>query len=224
MSKLPDFSALSSQIAKITPSGINSASYTPTNTVPQSCPAVGSTWAAKATPLPPTVNAELCSCMMSSLSCVVSPSVNETNYNDLFGLVCGMPGTPCAGIQHNATTGTYGAYGMCNATEQLGFALNQYAKSQTNIAQACDFGGSATTQVAVATSPSGSCKTLMAEAGTAGTGTVTSQPTGTAVSSSKASHSGAAGAVTVPSLNIGILQLGVYVFGAVVTGAGMILL
>ena len=223
MSKLPDFTALSSQIAQITPSGINSASYTPTNTVPQSCPAVGSTWAAKATPLPPTANAELCSCMMSSLSCVVSPSVKETAYTDLFSVVCGMPGSPCAGIEHNATTGTYGAYGMCNATEQLGFALNQYAKSQTNNAQACDFSGSATAQSAVAT-PSGSCKALMAEAGTAGTGTVTSQPTGTAVSSSKASHSGAAGAVTVPSLNIGILQLGVYVFGAVVTGAGMILL
>lgn len=223
VSKLPDFTALSSQIAKITPSGINSASYTPTNTVPQSCPAVGSTWAAKATPLPPAVNAELCSCMMSSLSCVVSPSVNETSYTDLFNLVCGMPGSPCAGIQHNATTGTYGAYGMCNGTEQLGFALNQYAKSQTNNAQACNFGGSATTRAAVAT-PSGSCKALMAEAGTAGTGTVTSQPTGAAVGSSTASHSGAAGAVTVPSLNIGMLQLGVYVFGAVVTGAGMILL
>ena len=223
MSKLPDFTALSSQIAQITPSGINSASYTPTNTVPQSCPAVGSTWAAMATPLPPTVNAELCSCMMSSLSCVVSPSVSNTSYTDLFNVVCGMPGSPCAGIQHNATTGTYGAYGMCNGTEQLGFALNQYAKSQTNNAQACDFGGSATTRAAAAT-PSGSCKTLMAEAGTAGTGTVTSQPTGAAVGSSTASHSGAAGAVTVPSLNIGMLQLGVYVFGAVVTGAGMILL
>jgi len=157
--------------------------------------------------------------MMSSLSCVVSPSVNETSYTDLFYVVCGMPGSPCAGIQHNATTGTYGAYGMCNATEQLGFALNQYAKSQTNNAQACDFGGSATTRAAVAT-PSGSCKALMSEAGTAGTGTVTSQPTGT----STASHSGAAGAVTVPNLNIGMLQLGVYVFGAVVAGAGMILL
>ncbi|OCK84888.1 carbohydrate-binding module family 43 protein [Lepidopterella palustris CBS 459.81] len=223
VSKLPDFSALSSQIAKVTPSGINSASYTPTNTVPQSCPPIGTDWAAKATPLPPAANPQLCECMMSTLSCVVSPSVNETDYGDLFGVVCGLPGTPCAGIQHNATTGTYGAYGMCNSTEQLAFALNQYAKSQST--GGCDFSGSATTRTAAATA-TGSCKALMDQAGTAGTGTVTSAPTGTgAAASGSATHSGAAmSTVSAPSLNLGLLQMGVYVLGAALSGAAMILL
>lgn len=222
VTKLADFTALSTQIAKVTPSALNSASYNPTNTA-ATCPSIASDWAAKGTPLPPVANDRACSCMMDSLTCVVSNSVNVKNYGDLFGTVCGYSsGKFCAGIQKNATTGTYGAYGMCNSTEQLAFALNQYALANPN--GGCDFSGSAVTKQAVKTQAS-DCKALMSQAGSAGTGTVTSAPTASGGAAASGSKSAGAGvALTVPSFETGLLQLGVYVFGAMLSGMAMILL
>jgi cell division septation protein DedD len=218
VSTLKDFSNLSSQIAKVKPTGVKFADYTPTNSKPRDCPTTGTAWAAKATPLPPVANKELCSCMYSSLTCVVDSDVDSEDYGDLFGVVCGLDGSPCAGIAHNATTGNYGAYGMCNATEQLGFALNQYAQSQSS--GGCDFSGSAMTKASAAAT--GNCNALMSQAGTAGVGTVTSAPTGAAASST--SSPGAAAGLTVPSFQTGLLQLSLYVCGAALSGAAMILL
>lgn len=223
VSKLADYTYLSSQMAQVSATGVNSASYTPSHTVPQNCPSVGSTWAAQATPLPPIADKTLCECMVSSLSCVVSPSVNEEDYGTLFGVVCGLGDNVCAGIAHNATTGTYGAYGMCNSTEQLSFAMNQYAKGQANLAQACAFSGSATTKATA--SATGQCKSLLSQAGSAGTGTVTAQASATGGSASSSSSKAAAVAASiVPSVDFGLVRLGLYVLGAVVSGAGMILL
>lgn len=201
VSTLEDFNYLSSQIAAVTPSGVQSADYTPTNTVPADCPSVGATWAATNS-LPPTPNRELCQCMYSALTCVPQ-DVSEEEAGDLFGTVCGLGESAgvCAGITNNATTGEYGAYGMCNSNEQLGWALNAYylAQPSANRASACDFSGSATTQSS--SSPTGSCSSLIAEAGPQGTGAVTSRPTGTGNvggssggSSSNASGSGSGNA------------------------------
>lgn len=219
-----DFHNYASQIANVTPSSIAMSAYNPTNS-PAACPAEGSDWNAMASPLPPTPNQQLCSCMYSSLGCVVAPSTNNNSYGQLFGEVCGYGDSICAGIAANASTGTYGAYGMCNATEQLAFAFNNYYAQQHSTASACNFNGAATT-----VSPSsvgGTCSTLLAEAGTAGTGTVTSQPSGTgaggsgsAASSSKSS----AGINTVPSAEAGLLPMAFILALATVSGMGMIFL
>lgn len=233
VSTLTDFENLSSRIATISPTGVNSASYTATNS-PQACPTVGTDWEAASSPLPPSPNQQLCTCMYNSLTCVVKASVDSSDYADLFSTVCGLDnGKACDGITANGTTGTYGAYGMCDAKEQLAYALNAYYQAQdsTNQASACNFGGSASTKAA--TSASGSCSSLMAQAGTAGTGTVTSSPTGTAAgagssgsstSKSTSTKSGAASAMVVPSMDFGLLNLGVYVFAAILSGGAMILL
>ncbi|KAI9822338.1 MAG: 1,3-beta-glucanosyltransferase gas1 [Pycnora praestabilis] len=233
-SKLPDFTALSSQIAMVTPSGVNSASYTPTNTQAQACPTVGSDWEA-ASALPPTPNEQLCGCMIQGLSCVAKSNINDTEVETLFGTVCGLSAGVCDAITPNGTTGIYGAYSMCNSTEQLSWAFNAYYLKQQNNPSACAFGGAGQTQASA--TPTGNCKSLLSQAGTAGTGTVTSAPTGTGSSGGSGSGSGssgsssstatkkaAAGMVTVPSFDLGLLQLGAYVVGAVLTGAGMILL
>ena len=195
-------------------------SYNPTNS-PQACPPVATgTWEAKATPLPPTPNQGLCSCMYNSLSCVIKGAVDPTNYASLFGTVCGFGGgAACAGINSNPLTGTYGAYSMCNSTEELSFALDQYYKSQNSQVGACNFQGAATIKAAV--TASSSCAALMSQAGAQGTGTVTSQPSGSGSSSS--SKKGAASKPS-PDLSLSVLLMGFYVTIAGMFGAGMILL
>ncbi|KAF2096327.1 beta-1,3-glucanosyltransferase [Rhizodiscina lignyota] len=221
VSTLVDFSYLSKEIATATPSGVNSNSYNPTVTAPQSCPEVGATWLAEATPLPPSPNEQLCQCMVKALSCVVSDSTSSDDYSDLFGTVCGLGADNCAGIQANATTGKYGAYSMCNPKEQLSFAFNQYYQSQDQANTACDFDGKASTQDSQ--TASGGCQSLINQAGSGGTGTVTSAPTG-AGGSAAASSSGAAGVTTVPDFRWGAVQIGAYLMVAGVAGAAMILL
>jgi hypothetical protein len=256
VSTLGDYSNLSKAMATVSPSGVNSASYSPTNTI-ASCPATGTAWAAVASPLPPSPNKELCQCMFNSLSCTVKSSVDAENYGDMFGYVCGADPNACAGIQHvscsksiltkeekltclqNATTGTYGAYSMCNSTEQLGFVLDQYYSAQPSAqrASACGFSGSATLKSGV--KPTGVCSSLMAQAGVSGKGTVTASPTtGSGAgatggsgsgsgSSSKASGSGskgAAGALSAQSVQVGPYTIGVSAFIAIFSGAAALLL
>ncbi|GAM85318.1 hypothetical protein ANO11243_033230 [Dothideomycetidae sp. 11243] len=226
VSKLPDYTNLQSQLAKITLSGVQADSYTPTNSA-QACP-TGNGWQAAASPLPPSPNAELCQCMVASLSCNVAAKVSSEEYGTLFGTVCGFPGSPCAGINTNLTEGAYGAYGMCNPAQQLGYAFNAYYKSQKSASNACNFGGAATTQSAA--SPTGSCSALISQAGSAGTGVVTSSPTAGSGSSSSGSSSsssskGAASSLDLHHVSIGgLLPMGLYVLAAVASGAMMIVL
>ena len=179
--------------------------------------------------------------MTSALTCITANSVGDDDIGTLFGTVCGLgDGSQCDGITSNGTTGKYGAYSMCAPKEQLSYALNEYYEAQKkagNGASACDFKGSATTQKAAAIT--GDCKGLISQAGAAGTGTVTSAPTGTGAAGSAGAASGsgsaasasgsstgssAAGMLTIPAFNFGLLHLSAYVAGAVLTGAGMILL
>lgn len=174
--------------------------------------------------------------MYKALSCVPSDQVNDDNIGDFFGVLCGLSdGAQCDGIAANGTTGDYGAYGMCNPTQQLGWALNNYASTQaaSGNSAACSFSGSATSQSFV--NPTGTCASLIQQAGAEGTGTVTSQPSGTgsggssgssASSGSSSSSSGVAapGFGAMSSLNLGAYQFAAYAIVSVITGAGMILL
>jgi len=224
-SKLPDFTALQKQLAKATPTGTAMSAYQVTNTEAQACPPTGSDWAASSN-LPPIANADLCSCMVSSLSCVPNTGLSGNKTAELFSTVCGLDKNACNGITANGTTGQYGAYSMCDGYSKLAFAFDQYYQTQNQASDACDFGGNAKTQSG---SSSSSCKAMLNQAGSAGTGTVTSIPTGTGSSSSSSgSPSGtkksAASAVIIPRFDMGLLQLGAYLLTAGLAGAGMILL
>ncbi|KAK4497509.1 hypothetical protein PRZ48_011960 [Zasmidium cellare] len=226
-----DFNNLKTQLASVSPTGVNSASYSPTNS-PASCP-TASDWDAKATPLPPSPNKELCNCMYNSLSCVVTSQTDADDYSDLFGTVCGYGDSICAGITANGSTGDYGAYSMCNTTEQLAFVMNQYYLSQNSASDACDFKGAAATKEA--TSATGTCQTLMSQAGTAGTGTVTTSPTansdaqsnsnsGSGSGGSSSSSAAAGPMAAVPSVETSLLPVAFMTILGLISGMGMVLL
>ena len=66
VSPLPDYTALSSQLAKISPTRVASSAYSPSNSAPP-CPSpTVKVWDAVAS-LPPTPNEGLCSCVPSTL-------------------------------------------------------------------------------------------------------------------------------------------------------------
>lgn len=222
VSKLPDFAAFSKQLANVAPSNTPASEYSVTNTVAQACPTTGSSWAASSK-LPPIANADLCTCMMSSLSCTANSGLSSNETATLFSSVCGLDSKACVGISANATTGTYGAYSMCLPHQQLSFAMDQYYKLQKNAETACNFGGKAKVQ---SSSLSDSCKKLLGQAGPAGTGIVTAAPTSAKGSgdSNDSSKKSAAGAILVPSMNSDRFKIGVYVLVMAMTGAGMILL
>ena len=190
VSLTPDFTALSSQIARISPSSTNSAQYTVTNTVEQACPTVGPSWSAAPT-LPPTPYQRLCTCMMQSLQCIWNGNATAETINNGMATACGADPSACYGVSTYANNGTFGAFSVCNATEIGSWALNQWYMQQNGNKAACSsLGGvvqSPTTGSALATD----CSLLLAQAGKLGTGTITSTPSppATAISTS----SGAAG-------------------------------
>ncbi|KAM5475279.1 hypothetical protein MauCBS54593_001755 [Microsporum audouinii] len=218
--KLTDFDNLKKQISKVKPSGVEMNAYKPTNTAASQCPN-SSAWKASSDHLPPTPNKALCSCMVKSLSCIAKSSITDKQIGQLFGEVCGADKTACKGIDTDATLGVYGAYSMCSPIEKLSFAFNQYYQHQSAKGHgdtACDFDGAATTQKSE--KPSGDCASLVNQAGTDGTGSVTSSPQ----SGSSTSSGAAANTIPAPAINFGIVKLGAYLFCAVLAGAGMILI
>jgi hypothetical protein len=162
--------------------------------------------------------------MVETLSCVVADNVAEKDYGDMFGFICGeKKGQYCQGINKNATAGPYGAYGMCEAKDQLSFALNAYAKAVTN---GCGFKGKATTKAAVATPSASGCGTMLQAAGAQGTGVVSggAKPASGSGSPSGSNSQGAAAGLSVPQFSFGIFGLGFYVMGAMASGMAMIFL
>lgn len=213
--KTPDFKFLADQMKSVNPKGVEMDKYKPSSTTLRSCPD-NKVWKSNKV-LPPTPNKELCGCMVKSLTCTAKDSIDDEDLGDLFGTVCGLSKTACAGIQADAEEGKYGAYSMCNPREKLSFAMNSYYEEQNskgNGANACDFDGKARKQSPV--KPTGTCSKLIEQAGKDGTGSITSVP--------NSSSSSAASPMVVPSISKNLVHLAAYLFCATLAGAGMILL
>ncbi|KAL2853822.1 Glucanosyltransferase-domain-containing protein [Aspergillus pseudoustus] len=226
-----DYSYLSEQLASATPTGTKKSDYNPTNTALASCPALNQNWQAVASPLPPSPNQDLCSCMLKSLTCVAKSDISGKVLSSSFSDVCGYQGGKfCEGVDANATTGEYGAYSVCTPEQQLSFAMDQYYQYQVeqgNSDGACDFDGAASTQST--SEPTSACSSLLDAAGTEGTGTVTASPTaadaqGGVAEGTADTSDGAGFALTPNSVHVGAWQVGSYVATAMFAGAAMILL
>ncbi|CAK7268714.1 hypothetical protein SEPCBS57363_003235 [Sporothrix epigloea] len=223
-STMADYDTLSTVIAQVSPSSTAMSAFTPTNK-PAACPTIGANWAA-ADILPPTPNNATCDCMFKSLSCVPSSSLNATGLGALFGSICGLDASACAGITANVSTGVYGAYVMCDPTEQIAYVLDAYYKNQNSDSSACDWNGQA--QVVKAPAAASSCSSLLASASSsnnrAATATAGSGSTKTGSSGSSSTSKSAAASGMRNMLTLGELSVGLYVLVAMATGAGMMML
>jgi hypothetical protein len=223
VSPYPDFTSLQSELASVSPTITQRSAYTPSNSAP-ACPTVDASWIAEASPLPPSPNSQLCSCMAASLQCNIK-STNENDYADVFNYICGANEDFCKGISRNATTGTYGGYSGCDPKDQLAWVANQYYLGNGKSSSACGFSGMATVQTAATAS---TCSSLLAAVGTAGTGTAAS-PTGKATAGSTgaagSSSKGAAAGYNGPkAVEHGGLIMGIWSVVAAGSLLGMLVL
>lgn len=209
---MDNYNELKTKVLAATPSSVDSAAYTPSNTA-AACPAVGENWHA-ASVLPPTPDSSLCDCMFASLTCAPADSLDEKDYGSVFDFICSADEASCAGFKANTSTGVYGAYAGCNSKAKLGFALDAYYKAQNNAADACDFSGAAKVVSATAAS---SCSAALASASSvnavAATATV-----GSGSSSSSSSDDESAGVVSFSVAGT------LYLVAAMAVGAGMVAL
>ena len=141
--KEPDFAALQQKITAVNPPGTLMNDYNPSLKA-RDCPS-DSVWKASST-LPPTPNADTCSCMAQQAECVPASGLQLNDYGSIFGYICGQDASLCDGISANATSGVYGSYSPCNATDQLTYVLNAYYQQQGKASTACDFNSSAQVQ------------------------------------------------------------------------------
>ncbi|KAK4100195.1 carbohydrate-binding module family 43 protein [Parathielavia hyrcaniae] len=212
-STMANYDALKTVMSSVAPSSTAMDAYTPTNS-PAACPDLGSSWKVKGETLPPTPDPSLCECMFASLSCVPASSTSPEDYGAIFGYVCSEAPDACAGISGNTTSGVYGAFSMCDATQQLGYVLDQYYKAQNSAATACDFEGQATVQEGAADS---SCSAALSSASAMATAT-------SAADAETSSNAAVARGPVRAVFGLADAAMGLYVLVAMGVGAGMVLL
>lgn len=217
-STMKNYDALKTRMASVDPSSTSMDAYKPTNS-PAACPEVGKNWKVKGEALPPKPDPSLCECMYNSLSCVPADGLKVSEYGSVFGYICGEAPEACEGISGNATSGVYGAFSMCNATQQLGFVLDAYYALQDRASDACDFDGKAVAREASGTDEK--CRESLARISSAGN----IAPTSATDDGDAEESSNAAAPVPMRSLfTMGDAAVGLYVVVAMAVGASMVLL
>ena len=223
VSKLKDFAAFSSQIHAVSPSSVNSAKYTPTNSAMQSCPTVASDWQVAPTGLPPTPDKSVCDCMSSTLTCVAKSNLSGEAIGDLFNYVCSKSASACREVGKDTSKGQYGAYLGCNSQDKLSYAFTQFYIENKNQSFACDFSGNATVVKAagLASTCSSVISSATAAAATGGNGgSIDNAGSSGSTTSSKTND----GLSMHASLNTGSWFWAGYIVTVFLSGAGIFLL
>jgi len=125
--------------------------------------------------------------MMQSLECIWNSNATDQTIANGMTQICDADDAACYGVLTNSTDGTYGAFSACNGTEVGSWVLNQWYLQQASDEKACSsLSGvvqSPTTGAAQATD----CSIMLQQAGSLGTGTITSTPSVPATAASTSS-------------------------------------
>ncbi|RYO79832.1 hypothetical protein DL766_006022 [Monosporascus sp. MC13-8B] len=218
---MKNYDRLEKVMKEVEPTGVKMDNYEPTNS-PAACPPLAKDWEV-ADVLPPTPDASLCNCMYNSLECAPADDLEEEDFGEIFGYICGQDETACAGIKSDTAAGVYGPYVMCNPREQLGHVLDSYYKNQGRSSTACKFQGQA--QV-VSPKAESKCSDALSSASSqvafAATATAVASTPGSTSGSGSGSGSDAEGAavgnvrMSMAAAMYGLLAMGI--------GAGIVLL
>lgn len=225
-STMKNYDVLASRVLAASASSTAMSSYSPTN-VPAECPAISEDWQVSGNGLPPTPDSALCDCMYSTLSCIPSSSLKAASYGDIFGFICGAKPELCAGIHANASTGVYGAYGMCNDTVKLAYVMNEHFNDQNSASSACDFDGSG--QVRTAPGAASACSDSLAAASSVNeyAQTATAAPANAGSSGGSSNDDGSFGVMNRrldTAFSLGDYAIGLYLLVAAGVGGAMVVL
>lgn len=226
-----DFSNLKSQYLSVSPTAQSSSSYTPTISLPVTCPPSNASWPVS-TAIPPTPNSAVCSCVVGNLTCTSTlTDADLAQVGTAINTVCAQQGASagCAAISGNGTTGVYGALSFCDPVQALDIALDAYYEGQGRVATACAFGGVGTVGSGgpTATSAVASATSQCLKAGFSSetglpSGTVTPSGAFTSGAASPTSSSGSA-KKTGASEGIAGMRPEVVVLSFICVGAAMVL-
>ncbi|EMR63629.1 hypothetical protein MGN70_002112 [Eutypa lata] len=222
---MKNYDALEEAMKEVKPSGVSMDEYEPQNSA-AACPASSDEWKV-ADSLPPTPDSSLCECMVNSATCVASDDLDEEDFGEIFGYICGADDTACAGIKGDTATGVYGPYVMCNPRQQLAHILDTYYQNQGGSSDACDFDGSAVTVSSPQADSTCSAALEKAQASVEEAATATAasgMSTSTSSTGSEDSEGAAAGNVQGMFLSMGSMASAAYAIFAMGVGAGMVLL
>lgn len=136
MIKLEDFNIVKLRLIESVPRGVKKTGYTIEKRPQVPCPSVSSAWNSLHS-VPETPDEVKCKCLVSTLSCVVTPysSVDESA---LLEEVCAL--TDCLEILADGSTGQYGKFASCGMSERVSYALNKYWVDHHRTPDRCDFG------------------------------------------------------------------------------------
>ncbi|KAL3470881.1 Glucanosyltransferase-domain-containing protein [Aspergillus californicus] len=132
------FTTFSSRLAAVTPTSIDSDSYTPTNTEMRACPTVDSTWRASSD-LPPQPDSQYCECRFGHSLCQVVDDYTDDDDVVVFTerVICDDIPEVC-NARSNPATGNYELYSMCNVRIVAAILASNYTEEERgSSASAC---------------------------------------------------------------------------------------
>lgn len=215
VSTLADYSYYSKEMATISPNYAKSSTVGSSSTVTLACPAIGSNWKASPT-LPPTPDEDVCNCVAKSLSCVVSDDVDDSDYADLYGTICGL--VDCSAVSSDSQNGTYGSVSFCSDKDKLSYVLNLYYEAENKHSSACSFDGSATINKSATTESSctAAVSSIAANAVASGTSSSGASTSGSSASGSTSKSSSSASSSKKSGANVAARPASVAEIGAIV--------
>jgi hypothetical protein len=231
------YTSISKVFATVSPSATQSASYTPTNSGPKSCPTGDKAWskypnhklhrklydadlAAGLKTLAPVPDAELCQCMYSSLACTVPEGWKPDSWS--WSNVTAQNWTAYVGLQVNGTNATYGAYSVCQEFQRVSWSINQLYMDNITLGHNATCNSLTNGNLQSPAPVQHSCSTMLASAGPLGDHVVAPSATASLGSSAFTTGDASSGKYGLSGGAIAGISIGVIAVAAISAGAALL--